>query len=395
MYLFWLWLALLPQMSDGNKLHMLRLAGNPEDLYHADREALRALSPEEQCWQPLLNKSLTQAETVLRQCKELGIGLIPMNHPAYPELLRAIPDPPLLLYGKGRLPNPDRIPLVGVVGTRKCSDYGLSAARELGYGLGLHGAGIVSGMAAGVDAAVTVGALQAKAPTVGVLGCGLDVIFPKSNRELYARMEAEGCLISEFPPGTPAVKWNFPRRNRIISGLSVAVVVVEAPEKSGALITARLALEQGRDVFAVPGRANDPGCAGSNRLLKDGAGLVTSPWDILESHAIRYPRLRPSPDSPSHMPPEEIPSPRQVPKASPPPKPAPQKEPPPVPQPVDLSPEEQQVFSCLGPENCHIDTVAARTGLTPAAVLSTLTMLEIKGFVIVQPGGWAKTSNNH
>lgn len=395
MYLFWLWLALLPQMSDGNKLHMLRLAGNPEDLYHADRKALRALSPEEQRWQPLLNKSLTQAETVLRQCKELGIGLIPMNHPAYPELLRAIPDPPLLLYGKGRLPNPDRIPLVGVVGTRKCSDYGLSAARELGYGLGLHGAGIVSGMAAGVDAAVTVGALQAKAPTVGVLGCGLDVIFPKSNRELYARMEAEGCLISEFPPGTPAVKWNFPRRNRIISGLSVAVVVVEAPEKSGALITARLALEQGRDVFAVPGRANDPGCAGSNRLLKDGAGLVTSPWDILESHTIRYPRLRPSPDSPSQTQPEEIPIPRQVPKASPPPKPAPQKEPVPVPKPMDLSPEEQQVFSCLGPENCHIDTVAARTGLTPAAVLSALTMLEIKGFVLTQPGGWAKTSNNH
>ena len=376
MYLFWLWLALLPNMSDKDKLHMLRLAGNPEDLYHGDRKALYALSPEEKRWLPLLDKSLDKAQAVLRQCEALGIRLIPMNHSAYPAMLRAIPDPPVLLYCKGKLPDPAQIPLVGVVGTRKCSDYGLSMARDLGCGLGLHGAGIVSGMAAGVDGAVTAGALQANAPVVGVLGCGLDVIFPKSNRELYAKMEAAGCLISEYPPGTPPVKWNFPRRNRIISGLSVAVVVVEAPEKSGALITARLALEQGRDVFAVPGRANDPNCAGSNRLLKDGAGMVTCPWDILESHAFRYPCLR---QIPASLPvcETETPAPRQPPQK-------------PASLPTDLTAQEQQVYSALGTEEQHLDALAFQTGLSASTVMATLTMLEIKGYITTRPGGWAK-----
>ena len=376
MYLFWLWLALLPNMSDKDKLHMLRLAGNPEDLYHGDRKALHVLSPEEKRWRPLLDKSLDNAQAVLRQCEALGIRLIPMNHSAYPAMLRAIPDPPLVLYCKGKLPDPAQIPLVGVVGTRKCSDYGLSMARDLGFGLGLHGAGVVSGMAAGVDGAVTAGALQAKAPVVGVLGCGLDVIFPKSNRELYAQMEAAGCLISEYPPGTPAAKWNFPRRNRIISGLSVAVVVVEAPEKSGALITARLALEQGRDVFAVPGRANDPNCAGSNRLLKDGAGMVTCPWDILESQVFRYPCLHLTP-APLPVCETETPTPRQTPQK-------------PASLPADLTAQERQVYAALGSEEQHLDTLTFQTGLSASTIMATLTILEIKGYITTRPGGWAK-----
>ena len=389
MNLFWLWLALLPKMPDANKLHMLQLAGSPEALYRADRKAFYALSPEEKRWLPLLDKSLDQAQATLNRCNELGIRLIPLDHPEYPAMLRAIPDPPLVLYCKGRLPDPRHIPLVGVVGTRKCSDYALSMAQDLGYGLGLHGAGVVSGMAAGVDGAVTQGALQANALAVGVLGCGPDVIFPKSNAALYDQMEAAGCLISEFPPGTPAAKWNFPRRNRIISGLSVAVVVVEAPERSGALITARHALDQGRDVFVVPGRMGDPGCAGSNQLLRDGAGMVTCAWDILESQVYRYPILRSNIAIPAvsekSAPTKKPTAPKSTPKPAPKPKQAP------APQPKDLSAEEQQVFSILSQEEQHLDTVALRTGLSASAVLAALTMLEIKGYIITQPGGWART----
>ena len=383
MYLFWLWLALLPNMSDEDKLHMLRLAGNPEALFRSDRNHLRALSPEEKRWLPLLDKSLDQAQALMERCQKLRIRVIPIAHTDYPPLLRAIPDPPLLLYCKGRLPNPNHVPLVGVVGTRKCSEYALSMARDLGHGLGLHGAGIVSGMAAGVDAAVTEGALLANAPAVGVLGCGLDVVFPKSNAALYAQMEEKGCLISEFLPGTPAAKWNFPRRNRIISGLSVAVVVVEAPERSGALITARHALDQGRDVFVVPGRMGDPGCAGSNRLLRDGAGMVTCPWDILESQTFRYPVLRQTISVPDVFVDSEPAAPKPTPKSVALPKQAP--------QPKDLSAEEQQVYSVLSNQEQHLDTVAVRTGLPASTILAALTMLEIKGYITTRPGGWART----
>lgn len=380
MYLFWLWLALLPQMSDRDKLHMLRLAGNPEDLYHADRNALLALSPAEKRWAPLLNKSLDAAQKIQKQCDTLGIRVLPLNHSEYPSLLRVIPDPPLVLYCKGRLPDLSQVPLVGVVGTRNCSDYGIAVARDLGMGLGLHGAGVISGMAAGIDGAATEGSLQAGAPTVGVLGCGLDIIYPKSNASLYARMEQQGCLISEFPPGTPAAGRNFPKRNRIISGLSVAVAVVEAPERSGALITARLALEQGRDVFAVPGATNNPLCAGSNQLLHDGACTVTCPWDILEGQTCRYPCLQEHPSKkPVQAPPSE---PTEIQTS---------KEPRPRPLPRDLNPQEQAVYGALEPKDVHINTVAARTGLDTSAIMAALTLLELKGHVTVRPGGWART----
>ena len=180
-----------------------------------------------------------------------------------------------------------------------------------------------------------------------------------------------------------------------VHGLSLATVVTEAPLRSGALITAHRAADFGRDVFAVPGRANDPGCAGSNRLLKEGAGLVTCPWDILEPQVFRYPCLK-QPSSPlRENPVGEISVPRQAPKAIPKTNTAPERKEVPPQIPTDLSPEEQKVLSCLGPESRHLDTVAVETGLNPSAVLSALTMLEIKGVITTQPGGWAKTGNNH
>ena len=176
-----------------------------------------------------------------------------------------------------------------MVGTRDCSPYGVACARKLGHGLAKGGAVVVSGLAAGVDAEASRAAILAGGFAVGVLGNGIDVVYPYSSGSLYESIGVAGTLISEYPPGTRPLGTNFPARNRIISGLCVATVVVEAPEKSGALITAETALEQGRDVFAVPGPIDAKNSVGCNRLIRDGAGLVSDAWDILREYESRFP----------------------------------------------------------------------------------------------------------
>ena len=178
---------------------------------------------------------------------------------------------------------------MAVVGTRGCTPYGVACAERLGYGLASAGAVVVSGLARGIDAAASRGALLAGGIAVGVAGCGLDVYYPAENRGLYEDIAAAGALLSEYPPGARPDGRHFPVRNRILSGLSVATLVVEAPERSGALITAGTALEQGRDVFAVPGPIDAPASAGCNRLIQEGAGLVTEAWDLLREYAERFP----------------------------------------------------------------------------------------------------------
>jgi DNA processing protein len=197
------------------------------------------------------------------------------------------------LYVKGRLPVFDETVAVAVVGTRDCTPYGVQCAEKLSYGLTSGGAIVVSGLAKGIDAAASRGALRAGGVTVGVLGNGVDVHYPAESRYLYEDVAAAGALISEYPPGTEPAGRHFPARNRIISGLCLATLVVEAPEKSGALITAETANEQGRDVFAVPGPIDAPTSVGCNRLIRDGAGLVCDAWDILREYEARFPeRLR-------------------------------------------------------------------------------------------------------
>ena len=176
-----------------------------------------------------------------------------------------------------------------MVGTRHASPYGMTTAKKMGYQITKCGGIVVSGMAYGIDGMAMKGALTAGAPVVGILGCGAEMVYPPSNRPLFSDVENYGCIMSEFPPGTPPVKWNFPKRNRIISGMSCGVLVVEAPEKSGALITARCAADQGRDVFVVPGNIDVPTFVGSNRLLRDGAIAVSSGWDILSEYQMQFP----------------------------------------------------------------------------------------------------------
>jgi DNA processing protein len=239
--------------------------------------------------QALSDKDLSQAEKHLADAMKYKLHILTFRDAAYPRRLKHISDPPLVLYYKGTLPDFDSQPVIGVVGTRKCTPYGLSAAKKLGDEIARCGGMVVSGLAEGIDAMAMKSALSAGSTVVGILGCGAEQVYPKINKWLFADTERYGCILSEFPPETPAYPWNFPKRNRIISGLSHGVLVVEAPEQSGSLHTARHALEQGRDVFVVPGNLDQPTFGGSIKLLKEGAILAASGWDVLSEYEDRFP----------------------------------------------------------------------------------------------------------
>ena len=213
--------------------------------------------------------------------EERGIRVVSFEQPHYPQSLRHIPDPPPVLLLRGELRESDQRALA-VIGSRKASPYGVSVCQRIVRDLALQGLCVVSGMARGIDAVAHWSALENGGRTLGVLGTGPDQVYPRSNKPLFERVPAQGALVSEFPPGTPAHARHFPRRNRIISGLCLGVLVVEARERSGTLITVRMALEQGREVFAVPGDIRSPLSRGTHRLIREGAKLVEGVADILE-----------------------------------------------------------------------------------------------------------------
>lgn len=290
MLIHWIWLATRPGMHDRMKVAVLDRFGDPEDAFYADSGAYADIEGvTETAVEALGDKSLNEAKKILAQCTDKDIRILTYRDAAYPMRLKNISDPPLVLYYKGRLPDFDGSPLISVVGTRDASAYGLTMAKRMGYQIAKCGGVVVSGMAFGIDGVSMSGALTAGGTVVGVLGCGADIVYPLSNRGLFVDTERRGCLLTEFPPGTPPAKWNFPKRNRIISGLSCGVLVVEAPVKSGALITARQAADQGRDVFVVPGNLDVPSCEGSNALLRDGAVLVRTGWDVMSEYQSLYP----------------------------------------------------------------------------------------------------------
>lgn len=402
----WIWLATRPALNDRAKAGFLEHFPDPEDMFYAgksDFDHLDFLTPEGR--QALQDKNLEPAEQILEACRREKLHIVTYRDAAYPRRLQNIPDPPVVLYYKGNLPQLDENPVVAVVGTRKASAYGLTAAKRLGYQIGRCGGIVVSGMARGIDGLAMAGALTAGAEVVGVLGCGAEQIYPLSNRALFADTQRFGCILSEFPPGTPPAKWTFPKRNRIISGLSNGVLVVEAPEKSGALITASLAVEQGRDVFVVPGNIDMPSFAGSNRLLREGATLASSGWDILSEYQALYPDKIRRDESPAALrayPQDMEESPALV--AQKPRRPentenlkedfrkkAVDNEPngpysdldPPLP---DLTQQERQIYDCLRQGQRLVDDIVAETGLTTGTLLAALTMLELKGLIRRLPG---------
>jgi DNA processing protein len=276
----------------------------------------------------------------------------------YPAWLRAIPDPPAVLYCDGRIEPRDR-QAVAIVGARKATPYGLRVTETLARELSGAGFTIVSGFARGIDAAAHRAALDAGGRTIAVLGCGLDVNYPPEHGRLREEIAASGAVLTEFAPGTQPRPMNFPQRNRIISGLSLGVVVVEAAEDSGSLITARLALEQGREVFAVPGSIDAPLSRGPHGLIKQGAKLVETVDDIIEELLPQMdtavaPKRRPGFSKAAEIP--------------------------------NLSPEERLLLDQMSRDPLHLDDLTERSGLTPAGVAGILLGLELKGAVRRLPG---------
>lgn len=392
MLLYWLWLANRPGVSDGVKSALVRHFPSPEDIFFGkkqDLEALEITGLSQEALDSLMDHNLEREEAILSDCARLGIGLLTMEDSAYPDRLKNIYDPPLVLYYKGTLPEMDSLPTVAVVGTRHASVYGLQMAGRMGRELAEGGALVVSGLADGIDSAAMQGALGAGVPVVGVLGCGADVVYPRKNKELYKLTERQGCILTEYAPGTPPLKWNFPRRNRIISGLSCGVVVVEAPARSGSLLTARQATDQGRDVFVIPGNVDMESFVGSNRLLRSGAVAVSCGQDVLGEYQGIYPGKL------SAVAPAEPLSPPEPVKKEPPKKKLTGKTIDKVAEPpyidgkeslAGLSPEEQAVLAAIGQQQRLVDDVIAETALSSGKVLSILTMLELKGKITRLPG---------
>lgn len=295
-----------------------------------------------------------------------GIKIITFQDELYPANLLNIFDRPVFLYVKGTLSRED-IPLA-VVGSRRASTYGKYTTERMSRELALQGVTIVSGMARGIDTCAHRGALSVSGRTIAVLGCGLDVIYPPENKILYSAIPQNGAVISEFPPGTEPLPFNFPARNRIISGMSYGVLVVEAGEKSGSLITARLAMEQGRDVFAIPGAIDSASSRGANSLIKQGAKLVETIDDILEDIIPQVENYQARQSIPGRDT-QAAKTPVQVVKNT-----------------VALSGVEKSIAGILLSGEMHADDIIAAIKLAPSVVMSTLIAMELKGFIEQHPG---------
>ena len=372
---YWLWLSLKEGIGQQKLTHLLELFGSPEEIFKLSKDQLKkteGLSDEDV--RQLTDKSLKPAHFVKEQCKQYGIRILTYDSAFYPEKLKQIPDPPHVLYvrSKNRINLNDKL-CIGMVGNRIMTEYGRCAAHDIASGLAQVGVVVVSGMARGIDGTAHTAALRSDGITVAVLGCGLDIAYPPEHDEMMETICETGMVISEYPPGTPPLPNHFPARNRIISGLSDGVIVVEAPEKSGALITADFALQQGRDVFAVPGDITREHSVGTNRLIRQGAVLVGSFLDVLKEYEIVYRNIlkqnalqeaeEEKPISPlADL--ELLKSGRYD----------------------GLSETAMKIVSQLSLTPIHFDVLLNRTALAADELSAELMMLEIGGFVKTMPG---------
>lgn len=279
---YWIWLSLACTPGSNTFAKLLERYKSPKEVYDADEEAIAAVvTSRSSDYDSLVCKNLEQAENVLSFCRSKKVGILTYSDESFPESLREIPTPPVLLYYRGVLPNFKEIFPISIVGTRRLSDYGRRNAFNISFDLARAGATVVSGMALGIDSVAHAGALAAKKVTVAVLGSGIDVCYPSQHITLAKEIVKTGCIFTEYPPGSVPDGRHFPVRNRIISGLSRLTLVVEGRERSGALITARHAKEQGRPVYALPGNVGNGNSELSNLLIKNGAVLCTSADDIV------------------------------------------------------------------------------------------------------------------
>ena len=387
---YWLWLTELPGLTNQTRLALLQHFPTPEDVYYAEAEEVlltEGITREQAIL--LENKNCAAADRILADCQRLNVNILTLQDAGYPNRLRNIYDPPCLLYVRGRLPAFDDEAAVAVVGTRDCTPYGVSCAEKLGHGLAAGGAVVVSGLARGIDSAALRGALRAGGTVAAVLGNGTDVIYPPENQYLYEDVAAAGALVSEYPLGTPPDGRHFPVRNRILSGLSAGVAAVEAAEHSGTLITARLALDQNREVFAVPGPADAPMSAGTNGLIARGeAKLIRSAQDILVEYVTRFPhKVRQAPSLSREGAEARLEAAAE---------PAPE----PVPRPAERNPlplrprseleamgdEQRAIFALLSGRALVPDEIVGRTEIPARRVNTALTLLQAQGYLNELPG---------
>lgn len=400
---YWLWLTSRTGLGARNGQRLVERFGSPEAVYFADRGEYDQV-PELSAYmkESLGRKSLDESDRILGDCDRLGIRIMTCQDADYPERLRNIFDPPLVLYCKGKEIAFDEEVVIAMVGTRTCTPYGVRVAGKLALDLARCGAVLVSGIAEGIDAASIRGALKGGGRVVSVLGGGIDKRYPASNAPLYDDVAAAGCLISEYPPGTETNGKHFPVRNRIISGLSLGVVVVESAVRGGALLTAEHALEQDRDVFAVPGPVDVPSSGGTNRLIRLGtAKLTEKAWDILEEYVDRYPgklgNIRPLSRETEIQRLESVSRPGKPPKGEP----AAETLQKPTEKTVDkdgqveyidwqehsgeLTDDQRDVLLALDGGVLSTDELIERTQIPARRVLSTLTLLQVQGYVAETP----------
>ena len=425
--LFEIWLSL--RMGVANPAFIPLLSRyTPYELFSMDTDAISELSCDDRIKKALEDKNLEESHRIQHYCRQNGIRLLFWQDEAYPRPLKNLIDPPMLLYYMGNLPDFNSRLCISVVGTRTMSEYGKRMAYKIGYELAAVGTVVVSGMALGVDAVAAAGALAAKGTTVAILGCGIDIVYPVAHKALRDAILQNGAVMTEYPPATRPLGHHFPQRNRIISGLSQGTVVVEAGESSGALITAKTALSQGRDVFAVPGNVGDAQTSGTNRLIFDGAGVVLKTRDVIDSYSflyrdairldrlvmaernsdldesvlerlsiyVRTPKTEPKETHRAPTPTPQVSTPSSKPKSVREPEPRKTSAPKPSePRVGDASeqilqtlPEVQRkLFEALPLDHAVAVDYLVKAGFSMSDIMSAMTMLEIKGLVVALPGG--------
>jgi DNA processing protein len=345
----WIRLTLIPGIGGESRRQLLKAFGGPEAVFAAPPSALRGVLGGGLAERLLVHDGQADIERSLAWAAQPGNHILTLADATYPQALLTADDPPVLLYAKGDVALLNR-PAFAIVGSRNATKQGEANAEAFATALAGAGLTIVSGLAAGIDAAAHRGALSEMASTIAVIGTGIDRIYPARNEALARDIADHGCIVSEFPLGTPPLAANFPRRNRLIAGMARGCLVVEAAQQSGSLITARLAAEVGREVFAIPGSIHSPQSKGCHALLKQGAKLVESAQDILEE--LRW---------------EAVAHPGSLPAIA--------------------EAETDPVLIALGRDPCDLDTLADRTGLPADALLAQLLPLELDGRIAQLPGG--------
>lgn len=361
---YWVWLSLRVSPNNMNLRKLLSEVPDAEIIYSMHEEHIEVIPYLDRVSRlKLMDKDLELSKKIIEKCQNNNYNIICYADSLYPERLKNIPDFPVVLYHRGMEFDFDELLCISVVGTRHPSTYGISTAKQIARELAYNNALVISGMAYGIDGAAHTGAMSIDKPTVAVLGTPIDMISPKENKHLYDYMLYNGCVISEYPPGSRVYPSNFAIRNRIISGLSLGTLVVEAEDVSGSLITANYALEQGRDVFAVPNTLENIKGRGTNKLIRDGAILVTSALDILEEYkgmfgSINILKEFKETTYNSYFVKEDF-----------------------ISKFTDLTPMEKEVALSVEKEVTTADEISKKSKIPMNYVLSTLTMLEIKGVI--------------